>query len=482
MKVRFYRLALPVLLPITCLLSSGAPAQVAAASPATRDAEAPAPKNVILFIGDGMGVSTVTATRIFDGQSRGQPGEENVLPFESFPSVALVKTYNTNQQVPDSAGTATAINSGVKTRAGAIGVGPAAPIGDCRLGLANRLPSIAEKAAAAGRAVGIVSTARLTHATPAAVYAHVPDRDWEADASIPVDQRGIGCTDIAAQLVAFPFYVALGGGREYFFGKARGGKRLEDAADLPAAWVRRRRGQYVETVAAMHGAVAGPGPLLGLLSASHMSFMRDRAAATTEPTLSEMTAAAIDKLSGKGEGYFLMVEGGRIDHGHHDGRAAYALSEAQELARAVGVALGKVDLSNTLVIVTADHSHVFTIAGYPTRGNPILGLAYGNDDKGDPTGRPILAADGKPYSTLGYQNGPGAVQGERPAPPTDILAPQQALIPTGDEFGGSATLQETHGGEDVPLYATGWQSASIGGVIEQNLIFDFILKALGVDD
>lgn len=83
---------------------------------------APAAKNVILFIGDGMGVSTVTAIRILDGQQKGMPGEENVLPFERFEHLALSKTYEVNQQVGESAGTATAIMSGQKTNAGLIGV------------------------------------------------------------------------------------------------------------------------------------------------------------------------------------------------------------------------------------------------------------------------------------------------------------------------------------------------------------------------
>src|SRR5210317_2020675 len=88
-------------------------------------------RNVILFIGDGMGVSTVTAARIYDGQSRGDMGEENVLSFETFPQTALVKTYNANQQVPDSAGTASAMNTGIKTRAGMINIGPETHRGDC---------------------------------------------------------------------------------------------------------------------------------------------------------------------------------------------------------------------------------------------------------------------------------------------------------------------------------------------------------------
>ncbi|MBL4575665.1 MAG: alkaline phosphatase [Opitutaceae bacterium] len=101
-------------------LSACAPnSQQLAALPAVQENKA---RNVILFIGDGMGVSTVTAVRILDGQLKGGYGEENILAWEKFPHVALSKTYNTNQQVPDSAGTATAFMTGVKTKAGFINV------------------------------------------------------------------------------------------------------------------------------------------------------------------------------------------------------------------------------------------------------------------------------------------------------------------------------------------------------------------------
>ena len=142
-------------------------------------------KNVILFIGDGMGISTITAARIYEGQKRGMTGEENSLSFEKFPQTALIKTYNTDAQVPDSAGTATAMNAAVKTRIGYIGVGEAAERGSCASGKANPLPSTAEIAKRAGLEVGIVTTTRITHATPAAVYGHAVNRDWESDKDIP---------------------------------------------------------------------------------------------------------------------------------------------------------------------------------------------------------------------------------------------------------------------------------------------------------
>ena len=431
-------------------------------------------RNVILFIGDGLGMSTVTATRIYDGQTRGATGEENVLPFETFPYTALVKTYNTNQQVSDSAGTASAMNTGVKTRAGVIGVSGTAHRQKCGEALANTVPTLAELAEARGKSTGIVTTTRLTHATPAAVYGHTAERDWENSSDIPAEARAEGCKSIARQFVEFSagdgIDVALGGGRGKF------------AAPLIDDWkLRYPNAAFVEN----HAALAAIDPtrtqqVLGLFATSHMTYMMDRDKTNNEPTLSEMTAKAIDMLSQNDEGYYLMVEGGRIDHGNHDGVAEKALSEAQEFARAVRVALDKVDLEDTLILVTADHSHVLTMAGYPTRGNPILGLVMGNDKYGSPTGKPVLAQDGQPYTTLGYQNGPGAVTGKRPGPDTRPGALQQALVPTVyHSAAGHSQLSETHGGEDVPLYAVGPWSELASGVIEQNVIFHIMVHAFG---
>lgn len=425
-------------------------------------------KNVILFIGDGMGISTVTAARIYEGQKRGQTGEENLLSFEKLPQTALIKTYNTDAQVPDSAGTATAMNAGVKTRIGYIGVSEAAARGDCAAGKANPLPLAAEAAKRAGLQVGIVTTTRITHATPAAVFGHSVDRGWESDNDIPLGERPEGCTDLAAQLVAFPFDVALGGGKAKFFGSAGGGDRLDPAADLPARWSRRTGGSYVETAAALAAAPRGK-PVLGLFAPSHLSYMVDREPDSTQPTLTAMTADALARLEADGRGYYLMVEGGRIDHGHHAGQAGYALEEAVEFARAVQHAIDNTDPRDTLILVTADHSHVLHIAGYPRRGNPILGLVT---PAGAATDKPALASDGQPYGTLGYANGPGAVKGVRTAPETSLHARQQALVPL---------PSETHGGEDVALYASGPGSQEVRGVLEQSRVGQIVKRALGLD-
>jgi alkaline phosphatase len=447
--------------------------EIASASAMPAAATEPKAKNVILFIGDGMGVSTVTAARIYAGQKNGQSGEEYVLPFENFENVALVKTYNSNAQVPDSAGTASAMHTGVKTKIGVLGVGPDVTAGDCESGLANALPILGEQATARGLALGIVSTARITHATPASVYSRTPDRGWEADAWIPEDQRGKGCDDIAAQLVNSTFDVALGGGTAAFFGADSGGRRLNADAKLPADWTARTGGTFVSTAAELAAAPADK-PVLGLFSPSHMTYTVDRTDDSTEPTLTEMTQQAITRLQDDPEGFYLMVESGRIDHGHHAGQAGYALEEAVEFANAIQYAIENTDPAETLILVTADHSHVFTMSGYPRRGNDILGLVVAPEGSAE-LAEATTATDGKPYTTLGYQNGPGAIanMAERPIPETGVHAHQQAAIPTSSE---------THGGEDVALYGNGPGADRVRGVIEQNVIYNIIVKALGWDD
>ncbi|KWV91566.1 alkaline phosphatase [Erythrobacter sp. YT30] len=432
-------------------------------------------KNVILFIGDGMGISTITAARIYAGQKQGQTGEEYVLPFETFDNVALVKTYNTNAQVPDSAGTATAMHSGKKTRIGVLGVGPDAVRGNCDSALANPLPLMGEEATKRGLALGIVSTARITHATPASVYARSADRNWEGYIE-PEEERN--CTDIATQLVQSDFDVALGGGTGGFFGSAQGGRRLEETADLPAQWVARTGGSYVTDKAALDSAPMDK-PVLGLFSSSHMTYMAERAngEGLNEPTLTDMTRQAIARLKSDPDGYYLMVESGRIDHGHHAGKAGFALEETLEFARAIQYAIDNTDPSETLIMVTADHSHVFTISGYPRRGNDILGLVVPPEGDISNTEEPVKAQDGKPYTTLGYWNGPGAIEHDheegRPVPETGVDARQQAAIPL---------YSETHAGEDVALYAQGPGAEKARGVIEQNVIYDIIVSAFGWED
>ncbi|MCB2054572.1 MAG: alkaline phosphatase [Geminicoccaceae bacterium] len=437
-------------------------------------------KNVILFIGDGMGPTTVTAGRIFEGQQRGVDGESNVLAWETFPNVALAKTYNTNQQIADSAGTATAYTGGVKARAGTLGVDARSLRADCASQQGTDVDSYVELAEKAGMATGIVTTARLTHASPAATYATSSERGWEADSDLSEEAAAGGCKDIARQLLENEagdgFEVAMGGGRRNFIPESmadvedadKTGERA-DGRDLTAEWVEKYDNAVYVWNQEQFDAVdpATTDHLLGLFDRSHMEYEADRADDVAgEPSLSEMTAKAIDILSRDEDGFALFVEGGRIDHGHHDGNAYRALTDLVAMNEAVKTAMEKTDPEETLIIVTADHSHVFTIAGYATRGNPILGKSITNDDHGRPLSEAELAGDDKPYTTLGYGNGPGGLEGERPdlaeVDTTDPDYLQQATVPRSSE---------THGGEDVAVYARGPGAHLMRGVVEQSYVF-----------
>ncbi|XP_039979345.1 intestinal-type alkaline phosphatase-like, partial [Xiphias gladius] len=127
-------------------------------------------KNIILFLGDGMGVSTVSAARILRGQMEGSSGEETVLAMDTFPYVALSKTYSVDKQVADSASTATAYHCGVKANAKTVGLSANAVAYECNTTFGNEVYSVLRRAKAQGKSVGIVTTTRVQHASPAAAY------------------------------------------------------------------------------------------------------------------------------------------------------------------------------------------------------------------------------------------------------------------------------------------------------------------------
>ncbi|VDI27771.1 Hypothetical predicted protein, partial [Mytilus galloprovincialis] len=156
-------------------------------------------KNVILFIGDGMGVSTVTAARILRGQKQGRPGEETILEFEKFPHVALSKTYNIDKQTSDSGATATALMAGIKANYYTIGVDGRAKYANCSSIKNAKVDGMVNWSKNAGKSTGIVTSTRVTHATPAAAYAHAPQREWESDIKLPANHGE--CKDIAYQLI-----------------------------------------------------------------------------------------------------------------------------------------------------------------------------------------------------------------------------------------------------------------------------------------
>jgi alkaline phosphatase len=454
-------------------------------------------KNVVLFLGDGMGISTITAARILAGQRAGNPGEENQLSFERFPVTGLIKTYNVNSQTADSAGTMSAIVTGVKTDIGVFGLDERVQQGDCASGQGAELLSLLDIAELAGKATGVVSTARLTHATPGATYAKTAHRDWEDDSEMPAAAKEAGCTDIASQFLAVAerlnaaygegasdgIEVALGGGRRHFLPASEDGGRREDGRNLIREWQTAYPGS-VYAANAKDLARASKTPLLGLFSGSHMAYASERAGPDAEqPSLTAMTLKALELLQREDKGFLLVVEGGRIDHAHHAGNAANALNETIEMSEAVAAVMRQINTQDTLVMVTADHSHVFTMAGYPRRGNPILGKVVPSwSDEA------MLDEGGLPYTTLGYMNGRGfrdhgdetnadttyaeaPVVGRQDLREIDTTAPgfhQEALVPLNSE---------THGGEDVAVYATGPGASAAMGANEQNLLFHVMLNA-----
>uniref|UniRef100_A0A8D1MK33 alkaline phosphatase n=1 Tax=Sus scrofa TaxID=9823 RepID=A0A8D1MK33_PIG len=387
-----------------------------------------AAKNLILFLGDGMGVSTVTATRILKGQMNGKPGPETPLAMDRFPYLALSKTYNVDRQVPDSAGTTTAYLCGVKTNMKVIGVSAAARYDQCNTTQGNEVISVMNRAKKAGKSVGVVTTTRVQHASPAGTYAHTVNRNWYSDVNLPAEAQAQGCQDIATQLVYnMDIDVILGGGRKYMFPEGtpdpeypdnprQNGVR-KDKRNLVQEWQDKHQGaRYVWNRTALIQASQDPSltHLMGLFEPGDMKYEKERDL-SRDPSLVEMTEVALRLLSRNPRGFFLFVEGGRIDHGHHEGIAYRALIETVVFDTAIDKAGQLTSEEDTLTLVTADHSHVFTYGGYPLR---VLG------------GR-------------------------------DPAYVQQAAVPLG---------AETHGGEDVAVFARGPRAHLVHGVQEQSFV------------
>ncbi len=450
----------------------------------------PRAKNVIIFVGDGMGISTITAGRIYAGQKRGLDGESFKLAMETLPYMALSRTYSHDFQVSDSSSTATAMVAGVKTRSGVVGVTYDVPRGNCASAQGKGTDTLFELAERKGLATGIISTARITHATPASTYAESANRNWEDDTSFGTADR-TGCEDIATQLIDWPegdgFEVAMGGGRQHFLTAEMvdpeyedwTGRRL-DERDLAQAWRAKSDTHQVIYTGEDFAAIDfdSEARVLGLFEPSHMQYELDRREAPSEePSIADLTRAAITRLSRDEDGYVLMVEGGRIDHAHHGVNAARALEDTDAFDLAIAAAMEMTSTEDTLIIVTADHSHTMTMAGYPRRNNPILGkVEY-------PTGAVARGSDGKPYTTLGYANGQSACRrlesGATNCTRLDISDVdttekdylQQALV-----FMGS----ETHAGEDVAIFARGPGADLVRGVMDQNEIFHVMGFASGL--
>ncbi|BEE02752.1 alkaline phosphatase [Aeromonas dhakensis] len=437
-------------------------------------AQASDAKNVILFIGDGMGPTVLTATRLY------KVGEEGNLEIMKLARSARIKTFSNDAQTTDSAPSMAAYTTGVKmnneviamssdTKAVAPGkdVNGNKGINNCTSDNGKPVPTILELAKAAGKSVGAVTTTELTHATPAATYSHICHRDAAyaiAEQAVP---GGTGFNTALGDGVD----VLMGGGANhwtpYNSTSNKGGRA--DGRDLTAELTAQGY-HYVTTKDDLAG--VNSGKVLGLFSTkSHLDYELDRVAkgaASTQPSLSEMTAKAIDLLSQNSQGYFLMVEGGRIDHALHGTNAKRSLTDAVALDEAVKTALGKVDLKDTLIVVTADHDHTMTINGYSAKGNKVLDLVKNGD------GSTQNDVDGKPFTTLVFGNGPNRAD-VRPTLTSDQVMADDYLQETGVKLGS-----ETHGGGDVMLFADGAGSSRFKGTLDNTKVFGKLKEALGL--
>jgi alkaline phosphatase len=305
-------------LGLALLLALPAQAQVTSASAET-DAR---PTNVVLMIPDGFGPASATMARDY---LRWRDGT-GTLAFDSL-QVGTVQTYSTSNRITDSAAGATAYATGTKTYNGAIAVDTAQrPLGTLLQGAERQ-----------GQATGLVATSRLTHATPAAFSAHVPDRGQE--------------NRIADQQLTHGIEVLLGGGRRHFRPQSMENSARNDDHNLLAT--ARQKGYEVVGTASDLAQASGD-RLLGLFSNGHMAYEIDRAD-TQQPSLATMTETAIERLSAHEDGFFLMVEGSRIDHAGHSNDPVAHLHDILAFNKAVQTALATTDARNTLVVIVSDH-------------------------------------------------------------------------------------------------------------------------------
>ncbi|WP_371417311.1 alkaline phosphatase [Noviherbaspirillum sp. UKPF54] len=454
---------------------------------ATQTAEEP--KRVIFFLGDGMGMTTMTAARIY------AVGEDGDLTMDTLPETAFVKTFSNDAQVTDSAPSMSAYMTGVKMNnevlsmsSDTIAKDPVADANGNKLanacGSSNGQPvqTLLEIAKGKGLSTGVVTTTRVTHATPAATYAHICHRDLENDIAAALVPGGAGFN---AALGANGIDVVLGGGRQFFLPVSAGGKRA-DGRDLIAE-LKAKSYAYAANAGEFNAIdPAKTDRLVGLFTSSHMSYDLDRDA-SKEPSLAEMTTKAMDILNKNDKGYFLMVEGGRIDHALHETTAKKALQDTVAFDNAIKAALDKArasdpTLKNTLIVVTADHDHTLVLNGYAKRtgktaaGSPgVLGVLKSYVD-----GSVAKDLDGAPYTIIGFGNGENRTQSSRSA-----MASLDDSTAGADTYHQEAVVRmaagsETHGGTDVFLGAIGKGADSFLGTIDNTQVFTLVRNATGL--
>ena len=416
------------------------------------DEMAERPRNVVLMIADGFGPASAT----MGAMAKGAP-----LAFDSL-LVGSVETSATDSRVTDSAASATAYACGIKTYNGAIGVTPeGAP---CR--------TVLEAADARGMATGLVATSRVTHATPASFVAHVPQRAQEAE--------------IAAQMADSGLDVLFGGGRSYFAARPTGDAPQTDLRPLTAVledegWsVALDRDAYDDLDAT---------PAAALLSDSHLAYEVDRDE-TDQPSLAEMTVRALDLLAaspqGRANGFFVMVEGSRIDHAGHGNDPVGHVGDILAYDRAVEAALewARRD-GTTLVVSTADHETGGMTLGrdglYAWDPAPVLAATSSYEAMGT-----AIAAGADPVETVRVGLGLDALEdGAAEALGRAVTARNQGLVlevlnALVSEPAGIGWTTGGHTAVDVGLYAFGPGAGWFRGRMVNAAVGRALFDALGL--
>lgn len=288
-----------------------------------------APKNVIIMVGDGMGIGQIEVARLLE------KGKEGRLFLQTLPNVGLVQTFSSDNIVTDSAAAGTALATGVKTLNSRVGMTPAGQAAD----------SLADLFKKQGKSVGLISTNTIVDATPASFGASTESRRQQAE--------------IARQLLANGYEVLLGGGSRYF------GAKKQKGPDLVPQF--KEKGYTVVKDKNELAAAGNPEKLLGLFHKSYMNYYQDKDERNSlEPSILEMTQAAITSLSKNPNGFFLMSEGARIDHAAHAADVTGVWKETVEFDKAVEYAVNWAKKEgNTMVVVVADHETMGFAAAEP---------------------------------------------------------------------------------------------------------------------
>lgn len=446
-------------------------------------------KNVILFIGDGMGPNTVTASRIYKN------GEKGRLTFEKFPHLGLLKTYSVNKQVPDAASSATAMFTGVKVNQRIIGLDINHNINDTsyceNASSESRLESLATWAQDAGKSTGFVTNSRITDATPAALYARASNRKWECNTAMPMS--AFDCKDIARQLIedrpGRNFKVIMGGGKKSFEANSPPNPKetvekslcvRSDRRDLIREWIDDKQSnnlshQFLTNVHDIKSLDTEQTEyVLGIFAngTMPMEYTRNKKFLET-PSLEMMTETAIKVISKNENGFFLMVENGLIDAAHHLSMARLALDETVEFDKTISTSIKLLKqlnmLDDTLIIVTSDHANTLSINGYPKRGNNILDVAGTSE------------SDYVKYTTLTYSIGYAKYPVYRRAGSLVIRQDPTAVSSTSShDYAQQVGIPEetgVHGGSDVAVYAKGPMGHLFHSIHEQNYVAHAIAYA-----